>query len=462
MPSSTVYTPEVIAAVKAALIAKRLPRPDAVKYVRRHFKLSERQGRTVYSTYIEPAMGSANAATAAEVDGAPREDELPDSPGMRTQFKGDLGEISMTDVSPHTLDELLKASGVDLAVWEVERYITNTWQMGRKDKRVSLKWEKGVSTGFVEDSGGITKAPLWQVKAWLRRKVEASTIAQMLEGFTAKAAKHAPKTFEYERIKRGKADCCYVLNIQDLHLAKLAWDPSTGHGDWDIKIAREAYDASINDLMQKAPVERITEIVMIAGSDMLQMDNDNSMTTAGTYVDSDSRLAKAFDAACEMMTNNIDKLASRFKVKVVVIGGNHDSTVSLFLGKYIEAWFRNHPNVTVDSSPRSRKYHGYGKTLLAFDHGDKTKLKDLPLVVMRENQSTISQYQHIECLTGHLHFEASQDTKGIIVRTAPALCAPDVWHGEKGFVGSIRRSQGLLYERENGLEAIFYSKSLNV
>ncbi len=212
--------------------------------------------------------------------------------------------------------------------------------------------------------------------------------------------------------------------------------------------------------MTKAPADRIEEVIVIVGSDMLQVDNDQSTTTAGTYVDSDSRLAKAFEVATDMLTTRIEMLAARFKVKVVVIPGNHDSTVSLFLGKYVEAWFRNHPNVRVDASPRSRKYHPYGKTLIAFDHGDETKLKDLPLIVMRENQSTISQYLYTECLTGHLHAEKSEDTKGIVVRTAPALCAQDRWHSRRGYIGTIRRSQGLLYQRDNGLEAIYYSKPI--
>jgi hypothetical protein len=145
----------------------------------------------------------------------------------------------------------------------------------------------------------------------------------------------------------------------------------------------------------------------------------------------------------------------------VAIAGNHDSTTSFFVGKYVDAWFRNHPNVEVDSSPRSRKYYGYGETLIALDHGNNTKLKDLPLTVMRENQSTISQYRFTEVLTGHRHIEASEDIKGIIVRTAPALCPPDSWHSQHAYIGTIRRSQGLLYRRQGGLECIYYSKSLD-
>jgi len=449
-----VYTPETIAPVQQAIAAQRLPRAEAVKYVRKHFGVSERQGRDIYSKYFAKVIPAAVAP-------AVKEDEMPTSKGAHMSFKGDTGEVDLIDDSPRTLDELIRATKVDLNIWEVERYVVNKWEMGRKDKTVSLSWVDGVATGHVEDSGGITKAPLWQVKAWLRKKVEASTINKMLEQFAVNAKKHAPKRFAFVKPIRAKADCCYVLNIQDLHLAKLANHLETGGADWDIRIAEKAYRQTVDELVAKVPQDRVEEVVVIIGSDMIQVDNDKSTTTAGTYVDSDTRLSKAFDVASKMLTDVIEQLASQFKVHCVVYGGNHDRTVSLFLGRYVEAWFRNHPNVKIDASPRSRKYYGFGNTLIAFDHGDETKAKDLPLVIMRENQSTISKYRFIECLTGHYHSEQSEDVKGIVMRVAPALCSADRWHSSKGFIGAIRRSQGLLYQRDEGLECIYYSKSLD-
>lgn len=460
-----IYTPELISELKR--LAAGLPRADGVKALGKRLGLSARGARESYARYVgEGAAVAAAAKSATQAEQEGREDP-PKTRGAAMSISGDVGEVTLTDDNPRTLDELLKACEVDLEVWEVEKHTVNKWEVAMREPATTVGGRG--SDAVVTESGASIwtrkshvplRVPLYQVKAWLRRKVQESTLNKMLERFMGEAKKHAPKRFEFVKPIRAKADCCYVLNGQDLHLAKMAWGVETGHGDWDVKIAREAYDASIDDLISKAPVDRIEEVVIIIGSDMLQVDNDKSMTTAGTYVDSDSRLAKAFDIAADMLVTRIEALASRFRVRAVAISGNHDSTISLFLGKYVSAWFRNHPNVTVDDSPRNRKYYGYGKTLLAFDHGDKTKLVDLPLTIMRENQSTISQYLYTECLTGHLHSEASKDTKGIIVRTAPALCPPDAWHAEKGFVGNMRRSQGLLYQRDNGLQAIFYSKAL--
>jgi predicted phosphodiesterase len=151
-------------------------------------------------------------------------------------------------------------------------------------------------------------------------------------------------------------------------------------------------------------------------------------------------------------------LGSKFRVKIVVIPGNHDELVSLLMGSYLSAWFRKHPNVTVDNEPKSRKYHGFGKVLIGLTHGHKESLKDLPLIMMRENQETISEFKYQEWLTGHLHHEQTDELHGIKVRTCPALCGQDKWHHASGYIGTIQTSQGLLFHKDYGLEAVFYSK----
>jgi hypothetical protein len=348
-----------------------------------------------------------------------------------TDAAGGEFETQVQTSVPKTLDEVLKLTGVDLDTWE--------------------------SKGFMVRRGA--KGFAWSAR--FARKTSTDDIAPLLAAFTKAAAAHAPRKWAVEKANGKAADCLYILNAHDLHLAKLCHPLETGDAPWDIKIAERTYREAIDDLMGKVPRERIEEIIVIIGSDLLQIDNEKSSTSAGTFVDSDSRLAKVFDVATRMLTDVIEQLAARHRVRAIVIPGNHDATTSLFVGKYVEAWFRSHPNVTVDSSPKSRKYYGYGKTLIGFDHGDETRLADLPLLLMRENQGTISRYKYQEVLTGHLHSEGVEEYKGVKVRIAPALCSADRWHSRKGYLGNLRQCQGLLYQREHGLEAIFYSAPLD-
>lgn len=355
-----------------------------------------------------------------------------DADAGRTVTESDDGlfDVEVQTSVPKTLDEVVRLCKVDLDKWEAK--------------------------GFLMRRGA--KGYAWSAR--FAAKDAPLDIRPYVSAYEQAVAKHAPKNWIYKQVNPKERDCLYVLNAHDLHMAKLAWSPETGFADWDIRIADRTYRATIDELMSKAPVHRIEEVVLIAGSDMMQVDNDRSSTSAGTYVDSDSRLPKIFDVSALMLTDVIEKLATQVRVRVVVIPGNHDAVTSYFIGRYLQAFFRNHPNVIVDATPKSRKYVPYGKTLIGFDHGDETNLKELPLLLMRENQATISQFKWQEVLTGHLHRESVDEYKGVKVRIAPALCSADKWHARKGFVLNLRQCQGLLYQRENGLEAIYYTTPL--
>ncbi len=409
--------------------------PDHVK--RRALEIARKDSETAARLYIGEVMSVGRA----------QRDEL-----YRTQVKGGMGPGGGS-VASAAADDATKPGDFDVAV---ETNTNATLEEAVRLCKVDLtEWEaRGFSVTRKKNAFG------WNAR--FSRKPKETDIAPMIAAFERAAAAVAPKKWVYEKAGSKERDCLYVLNIQDVHFAKLAYPAETGGAPWDLKLSDQAFRDVAAELIVKAPAHRIEEVVVIVGSDMLQIDNNQSETTAGTYVDSDSRLSKVYDVATKAVTDVIEKLASRFKVRVVSIPGNHDSTVSYFLGKHVEVFFRTHPNVVVDSSPKSRKYYGYGKTLIGFDHGCNTKLADLPLIMMRENQATISGYQHLEFLTGDKHHEQVNDIKGVRVRIAPAICPPDKWHADKGYVGSIRQSQGLLYNRERGLEAIFYSTPLDI
>lgn len=353
----------------------------------------------------------------------------PHTPDITTTARGDGFDAEVELSKAATLEEVVKICGVDTDRWE--------------------------SKGFSVRRG--TKGYAWSARFVKRQEVVDFTVASEL--FKTATANHSPRKWVHAKPSQER-DCLYVLNLQDLHLSKLAWHRESG-ADYDINLAKQAYKDAIKDLMFKAPCHRIEEVLMIAGSDYFQSDTDKSTTTAGTYVDSDGRLAKAFEEGCALLTDTAEMLAEKYKVKIVVIPGNHDEQTSQFMGCYLSAWFRHHPNITIDNEPKSRKYHAYGKVLLGLVHGHREKLKDLPLIMMRENQARISSFKYQEWLTGHRHIEQTDEMHGIKVRTCNALCAPDQWHFAQGYVGTLRTSQGLLYNKTHGLEAIFYSTPID-
>lgn len=350
--------------------------------------------------------------------------------------KGQTQELNVT-TSVSSLEDVIKVCNIDTTKWNVEKY---SIEQGANDKEGNAQFR-------------------WKLA--LERKT-ADIADSYLDIFIKKTESFAPKKFVFTKSSTQK-DCLYILNIQDLHVGKLVQDAMSGWGDYDTKIAVNLYNEAVDELLAKMPQDRVERVMLIVGSDLIHYENNRNQTTSGTQIEGDSRWQKNFEICCDLMTNTIEKIASRYITEVQVVPGNHAELSEYALGCYIKAFFRNHDNVIVHNEPSNRKYYGYGKNLIGFCHGDNIDVKksdDLPLVMFRENQSEISKYKHLFWLSGHLHQDMQMDKKGVRVFIAPALCAADQYHSKKNYVGTIRTSQAMLFNKENGLEAIYYSKSI--
>lgn len=99
--------------------------------------------------------------------------EAPKSPSegkLTFNEQENILEITSTLDRVKSLEDLLREAHVDLDIWEVERHIVNTWEVGAKTSKKSLQWTEGIMDGYVEADGELTIETLFQVKAWLIRK----------------------------------------------------------------------------------------------------------------------------------------------------------------------------------------------------------------------------------------------------------------------------------------------------
>lgn len=372
-----------------------------------------------------------------ENDPEPVQDMSDEELGGGFQAKHDVNGGSscatLNDDKIRSLDDLVRECSIDLNEWAITKHIINKW--GNPD-----------NLNF-------------QVKAWLQRRSPVTT--ENVLDFIREQVESPSQPIKLKQKSGGKYS--YVLNIHDLHLAKLALSSETGWGDWNNDIAIRAYKEAVVELLAEIEdvQDNLLEIVLVVGSDFMHIDNKRSSTTSGTFVDSQGSFMESFKSGCDLLVSVIDALSAVAPVKAVVIPGNHDHDVSKFVGAYLSAWYRNNALIEIDGESTSRKYHTFGKNLLAFTHGKDEKLTDLPLVVFRENQSIISDIKWVEVLTGHLHQESVKEMQGVKIRIAPALCSPDYWHSSKGYVGGLQQAQGLLYDIDRGLRRITHTTPLN-
>ena len=385
-------------------------------------------------------MGKANnlAGLRNAVDAANgTEGKLPPSgEGHGLEVDGSSAVLTMRSTTIRTLEGALKEANVDSALWTVSHYVVNKWDQGQKRRE-----------------GGALVVELWQVKVWLERIAsEAVTdgMRELAERLTARAPDRPG-----EKRSRRKHGIVVVFGMYDHHFGKLAWGAETGT-DYDTDIAAEQYLGAIDDLCVSLKPYRICRIELPIGQDFFQANNWLGTTAKGTVVDVDGRFQRVFVLGGETIVRAIDRLSTIAPVSVRWVPGNHDPETSWYLTEFMRAWYRRSKRVTVDASPRSRKYIHHGATLIGLTHGCEIKSTRLPGVMAGEEPQLWAQSSCRVWMIGHRHkkgevvYPANDTIDGVMVVSLPSLSGTDSWHYQKGFVNSPRAAEAWLYDDVDG------------
>jgi hypothetical protein len=352
------------------------------------------------------------------------------------KVSGDACEITK-DVHERvrSLADLVRVCEIDTSEWEVERYICNKWEMAAKLGP--------------QDTASMQVTPLYQVKAWLRRKVAVIAARLEIESLLADAKQKVAKRAAVAKRKGGSH--MLEIAIPDLHIGKLAWAAETGHESYDSRIAERLFDKALEVLIDRTSRFDFELVVLPIGNDLLHSDTKRGTTTAGTPLDMDSRFQKSFVIARRMMTRAIDRLRQVAPVKAVIVPGNHDTLSSWCLGDSLECRFHNTPDVEIDNAPTMRKYVQFGRCMILYTHGDKGKRQDYPLLMATEMPEMFGATLHREAHTADKHTTRNEEFHGVRVRISPALCPPDAWHSEMQFVGNARSAEAYVWHRDEGM-----------
>ena len=128
------------------------------------------------------------------------EDQRNAVPGSSTD--GDDNNQRMTFYSREpvrTVEDAIKKAEIDTKVWEVERFLVNSWEVGAKGP-----------------DGAIQVTPLWQVKCWLRR---ISPLLTRLDDLLEQLHAASPKvTAHYAPARSEGGRHAAEIAIMDTHL----------------------------------------------------------------------------------------------------------------------------------------------------------------------------------------------------------------------------------------------------
>jgi hypothetical protein len=363
----------------------------------------------------------------------------PDVLNETVAVKGDECEISKTTPNRvKTIDDLIRVCEIDAGEWAIERYVCNKWDAGSTDL-----------------DGNPQTTELYQVKAWLKRRVQAvavrAEIADLLAAAKTSVGNARPVA---KRSKPSKSQYMLELSIPDLHVGKLAWGAETGGENYDTRTAERLFETALDTLLHRTAGFTFAKVLLVLGNDILHSDSKSGTTTGGTPLDNDSRYQKTFGVVRRMCIRAIDRCLEVAPVQVAMVPGNHDTLGVWHLGDSLECWYHRHGDVQIDNAPTSRKYVQFGKVMLLLTHGDKGKRTDYPLLMATEKPAMFGATLHREAHTGHLHQTRVQEHHGVKVRISPALCSADAWHAEHAFVGNTRAAEAFVWHAEEGLVSL--------
>lgn len=239
------------------------------------------------------------------------------------------------------------------------------------------------------------------------------------------------------------------VDIFDVHLNKLAWNKETGE-DYDSEIAIKRFKETIFKLKHRIRDISIERVIFPVGQDFFNIDTPNGTTEKGTRQDIDSRWPKMFTVGIELLVWAVNELLEIAPVYVFLVPGNHDTTTSFYAITSLYYCFKDHPDVTVDTNPQTRKYVWFGQNLIGFTHGDKER-KNIEGNMQQEVPEAWAGSVYREWHAGHLHSEHARETNGIVIRNLSSITGADYWHKSSGYVGAIARTQIFLWDKTEGL-----------
>lgn len=348
--------------------------------------------------------------------------------------------VKLKNAENLSAEEVLQIAGFKPLEWELRTCRFKHWNVFSKKKEGGHE----ISELF---SASITAAPR-------KQGIDVEYINKLAEGWRSR--ERFPEEVLAQIRRNTDNDNILEINIADLHLGKLCWQGDTDN-NYDTKIARAIFYGIVEDVIQRVTTP-ISKIYFVWSNDFFNSDTINKSTTAGTLQDTDIRWQKLFNIGCSMLIQAIIRLVEHFKVplETFYLESNHDTMACYYAIKVLESRFHSEPNVIVDTGALPRKIVRYGNTMILFSHGHaetNTALASCAVIEGREHWSSI---RYCEVHAAHLHSEkAIEEINGVLVRRIGAPTATDTWHKRKGYIGSVRKAQAFLINKQTGIRDIY-------
>jgi hypothetical protein len=299
-------------------------------------------------------------------------------------------------------------------------------------------------TGSKAAAARLLQIPVTTLKSRLLRAGDAEIGSQVREALDSY---QPPKTF-HPATEPTEADLATVYICADWHVGLLSWAKETNH-NYDLKIGRKIIETAMTRLVASTPSSK--QAVVLGLGDLLHADNYQGMTAhSQNILDVDGRWPRVLSTATQLILFTVDlALQKHDSVLVRILPGNHDEQSAIAVTLAVACYHQHNKRVTVDDDAGRFWWWSFGKVLLGATHGDKAKMKDLPLIMATRNGEAWGRSKHRHIYTGHIHQQSAIEINGVTVESFQTPVAPDAWHVNQGY-GAGRSVQAITHHKDQG------------
>lgn len=278
---------------------------------------------------------------------------------------------------------------------------------------------KGVSTLYGSTGNVISQ--------WVKTKTGELDLDQITDAIGAALSEYRGMYVPQLTPQATETDTLSIYSLVDWHVGLLAWAEETGE-NYDLAIARDVILNAMARLISATPPSK--QCVVLGLGDLLHFDGYEPTTARSkNFLDADGRYPKVLKTAVQMVIATIDMALRRHETVLVrILAGNHDDQSAVAVGLALSLYYDGHARVTVDDSPSRFWWYRFGKVLLGATHGDKAKMRDLPLVMAHDRPHDWAASTYRRMFTGHLHNERKIEEGGVIVTCMRTPVAKDAYH----------------------------------
>lgn len=363
-------------------------------------------------------------------------------------------------ISKYHLRDLGKTLPVDVAPGMEVASVSRTANAEGDITSTSIKTRKESGDQFTVPEDYLLERATYQTdgdgnltQSWLKLRADHQTIDGAMEALKAFADTIQPPTRPM-LLKNPEEYSQELLNffpLPDMHLGLFAWGAETLGQNWDLKTAMRVYKDVMKTVMERSPAA--TKAVILGGGDLVHSDNmDNKTRKSGNALDVDSRYQKVVLAAIELMIYQVEiALEKHETVEVRILPGNHDEHVAVAVTYAVWAWFRDEERVVIDKDPGDFWFMQWGTTMLAANHGHKTKITAMPSIMANRQRKMWGSSVHCYAHGFHIHHKNQFifEDGGAICETHQAPVAQDAYHAGGPYI-SGRSMSSISYHTSRG------------